>query len=131
MITETEVLDWINNQRHETNFHVNFDWENYDTEASDFLPYKSLLGLQHYKGYEWFGVQAGGDWEFPVYLALFKVDDEIAVYIPKHPAVYDLKSNRAYDYEDVDGCSDNSLLEIRDNISLFMSNVTYTANSKL
>jgi hypothetical protein len=70
---------------------VDFDFENTDTSDDD------GVGFQSIDNFYYFGVTAGGDWEFPVYFILyFDENFDLRAYIPEKGNCYNIKLQSAF-----------------------------------
>lgn len=94
---------------------VDFSTENMnDDPNSRGLPYSSLLGYQQIDDFSFYGVSAGGDWEYPLYFICYLDGKELRGYIPKKGNVWNYKTKQAIgngdddddpeDYESLEDC---------------------------
>ena len=103
---------------------IEFDLENtyWKTDEGGFhgFPYDELLGLQNISGQDFLGLQAGGDWEYPVYFVYYERDEKAYLYVPVRGNMYNHSANTAYSEEE--GENNDNLLnldEIRKDIAEF------------
>ncbi|RDJ34980.1 MAG: hypothetical protein DWQ19_09100 [Crenarchaeota archaeon] len=76
---------------------IQFDYENWEEEEAFQDELKKLVGIHTLpNGMTFWGAQAGGDWEHPVFFILYWDGKEIRGYVPKEGNVYNLKEKSAF-----------------------------------
>jgi hypothetical protein len=98
---------------------VEFDFENYEIENDPgYGAYKGLTGWQvHPNGLPFLGVQAGGDWEYPVFFIVYWDGKKLRGYIPKDGNIWNTDTKKAYGNDDTSWGVDDAA-EPRDGINL-------------
>lgn len=88
------VLDHL-----EKDIKVSFDTENHQPDKSDgeIGPASSLLGYhQLANGMHFFGMSAGGDWEYPVFFIVYWDGKKLRGYVPTDGNPWNTDTNEAY-----------------------------------
>ena len=80
-----------------------FDLENFGctpNDEDDYLNAGELLGLRKSAtGVSYIGINAGGDWEIPLYFIMYKEDGELKAYVPSNGNTYNKRFHTAYGSE--------------------------------
>ena len=61
-----------------------------------------ILGFHEEKGFCWLGINAGGDWEYPVFFIVYYDGKEFRAYSPKVGNVFNINNNEAVRNNDSD-----------------------------
>ena len=79
---------------------IKFDFENCEYESGD-PTIESLMGVRTLdNGLTFFGMYAGGDWEFPVYFIIYWDGKQFRGYLPEKGNVFNEKYRCAYGSEE-------------------------------
>ena len=100
---KNKIEEFINSNDIYTNLEsmskdIQFDFENisFHQEYEKKFYYQNLTGYKTLpNGFQYYGMWAGGDWEYPVFFILY-FDDRIKVYVPKSGNIYNHETNEAY-----------------------------------
>lgn len=80
---------------------VAFNFENFDYNKENYHDNNSLLGLCSLdSGLVFWGMQAGGDWEFPVFFIIYWNGKRLRAYIPTQGNPWNTTTRRAYGNDD-------------------------------
>lgn len=92
------TLDDIDEIRYAlNNLEIEVCAENFNIEDFAGSPYEGILGLQESGDIQYIGAQVGGDWEFPVYIALYKNrDNQLSIYLPTEGNAYNKIEKAAF-----------------------------------
>ncbi len=105
---------------------VEFDGENYvDEPTSGDDDLNPLLGIRTLKnGMTYWGIKAGGDWEYPVFFIVYWDGKEIRGYVPHHGNTWNYKTKAAYGNEmDIDPEEAMDLAEAQLNVDLLVEDI--------
>jgi hypothetical protein len=84
-----------------TDIKVDFDLENFSDSAKDFGP-KALMGFHtESNGLTYCGFCAGGDWESPVFFAVYWDGKKLRAYVPTEGNPWNLTTKKAYGNDEV------------------------------
>lgn len=78
---------------------IQFDFENsfIGVDGDHFaVRFSKLFGLQTLGTLSFYGMWAGGDWEYPVYFILYQYKGKIRGYVPEDGNTYNIKTKAAY-----------------------------------
>lgn len=79
---------------------IDFSFENWSYGRNHVTASPKIMGFQTYGSLTFYGMWAGGDWEYPVFFIVYAYEGVARAYIPKDGNVYNPKTKSAFGNND-------------------------------